>query len=148
MNKIITILSTILFFTNTLFAQKEKLPDTIYVVSFGSLALIANTEHYTTNVFLVDTDFIFTKKKPEIIYIEYTEHGDEHIIWSRSREIVNGDETLLIYSSDIIEEKLVKNKSGRIYAQIDLHNYIDYTKDKPNSKRFKKILHKYLKKTP
>ena len=146
MNKIITILSAILFFTNTLFSQKEKLPDTIYVAVFGSTVLIADIEYHSPSVNLITTNFIFTKKKPEVVYYEYSEQGDVDIYWSHSRQIVNGDDTRLIYSEDIIDEKSIKNSRGRVYGQILPDNSISYHKKKPNSKKFEKSLNRYLKK--
>ncbi len=84
-----------LFLSLTLSAQRDKHPDTIYCLTMGNMVVFVNTDSWVGSVSLISTEYTFTNKKPDFVYLDF---GDSDWIWSHSGEIVNGDEALLVYT--------------------------------------------------
>ena len=137
------ILFLLLLLFSNLQAQKDKHPDTIYCLTMGNMVVFIDSDSWLGDVSLISMNYKFTNKKPDIVYLDIDSSG---WVWSYIPDIVpNGEETLLVYTSDIIDEKTIKKRKGRIYVTYSNFNYPMYREEKPNDKKLQRAMDKYLK---
>lgn len=133
------LITLLIFIYSQSFAQKQ---DTIYYVGPGSLVMIVDSENFENYVTLVDENFLFTKKRPDRIWVEYAEGGYN---WSHNPKDLDGTQAYWIYTSDIIEEKKIKSNKRKVFINCaNFHQF--FTTKKPNTKKFKRDLRRSLKK--
>ena len=133
------ILFILLFICGNIFAQKQ---DTIYYFGFGSLVMFVDSENFQNSVTLIDENFVFTRKAPDKIWVEYAEGGYN---WSHNPKDLDGTQAFWIYTSNIIEEKKIKSNKGTVFISCGNYHQFIQTK-KPNTKKFKRDLKRSLKK--